>query len=102
MNNKTGGFFYEPSPSLTDSGIHEGSLLRNNRYFSPSLTDSGIHEGSLLRNNRYFSPSLTDSGIHEGSLLRNNRYFRGGVQLKKIRIRISNFRGAFVFFRIFS
>ena len=27
---------------------------------------------------------------------------QGGVQLKKIRIRISNFRGAFVFFRIFS
>ena len=30
------------------------------------------------------------------------KLYLGGVQLKKIRIRISNFRGAFVFFRIFS
>ncbi|XP_063687803.1 GTPase-activating protein and VPS9 domain-containing protein 1-like isoform X2 [Bolinopsis microptera] len=36
MNNKTGGFFYEPSPSLTDSGIHEGSLLRNSSHCSLS------------------------------------------------------------------
>ena len=40
LNSKTGGFFYEPSPSLSDGSINEGSLLRNNRFvFSMLLSN---------------------------------------------------------------